>query len=460
MQLPWQKKPLALNSPRDLPGLALWLDSKDVSSLRNDAGAQPVTTDGIKLASDKSGNSSVNVLCLDGVSGNYASAPDSVPLSITEDIDLRERVALDDWTPASATMLLAKDTSGQRSYTFSVQATTGLLVVGYSTDGVNLVELTSSVAPTVSDYGTLWVRVTLDVDNGAAGKTATFYTGGSGETPTWVQLGTTQTTAGTITIADTTSVLQIGSNFLTSNRLKGVVYRAQVYAGLTGSDLRFDANFATAAKLATSFTESSSNAATVTINTSGATGARISGARDLYQGTAANQPILTIAASGNYLTFDGSNDYLKAAAFALAQPETVYFVGSQVTWTINEAIYDGNAAGQRMNLYQSTTTPGLNLNGGTSGNVQNANLAVATNGIVTAVFNSASSSMRINRGAAVTGDAGTNSAAGFTLGAQAALATFANITAQEVLVYSGAHDKATQERVIAMLARNNRIALT
>jgi len=87
MQLPWQKKPLALNSPRDLPGLALWLDSKDVSSLRNDAGAQPVTTDGIKLASDKSGNSSVNVLCLNGVEGNYVSAPNAVPLQIVADID-------------------------------------------------------------------------------------------------------------------------------------------------------------------------------------------------------------------------------------------------------------------------------------------------------------------------------------------------------------------------------------
>ena len=89
MQLPWQKKPLALNSPRDLPGLALWLDSKDGSSLRNDAGAQPVTTDGIKLASDKSGNSSTNVLCLNGVAGNYVSAPDSAAVSITVDIDIR-----------------------------------------------------------------------------------------------------------------------------------------------------------------------------------------------------------------------------------------------------------------------------------------------------------------------------------------------------------------------------------
>ena len=50
---------------------------------------------------------------------------------------------------------------------------------------------------------------------------------------------------------------------------------------------------------------------------------------------------------------------------------------------------------------------------------------------------------------------------GFTLAANANLGgQFANITASEVLVYSGAHDKATQDRVIAYLANRNRIAMT
>ena len=49
---------------------------------------------------------------------------------------------------------------------------------------------------------------------------------------------------------------------------------------------------------------------------------------------------------------------------------------------------------------------------------------------------------------------------GFTLGAVGGGTAWANITAQEVLVYSGAHDKATQDRVIAYLANRNRIALT
>jgi len=414
----------------------------------------PASGDGIKLVSDKSGNSAVNALALNGVAGNYASAPDSVPLSITGDIDIRAHVALDDWTPGTSMMLLAKDTSGQRSYTFSVLATTGLLVVGYSTDGTNLVEITSSVAPTVSDFGRLWVRVTLDVDNGAGGKTATFYTSTDGSI--WTQLGTAQTTAGTIAIADTTSVLQIGSNFLTSNRLTGLVYRAQIYNGIAGT-LVFDANFSTASKLATSFTESSANAATVTINTTGATGARICGARDLYQGTAANQAALTIAASGNYLTNDGVNDYLKAAAFSLSQPTTVYFVGSQVSWTSGDYIYDGNAA-NTLSIDQHTATPNVNM-AAPNHVADNAGWAVNTKAVLSAVFNGAASSLRVNLGTAATGDAGTSAANGFMLASLGGAANFSHITVSEILIYSGAHDFSTQNRVIDLLARRCKVAI-
>lgn len=180
--------------------------------------------------------------------------------------------------------------------------------------------------------------------------------------------------------------------------------------------------------------------------------------RDITQGTAISQPLLTISPLGNFVTFDGSNDYLKSSAFTLNQPETVYFVGSQVTWTSTDRLYDGNA-GASMTLRQVIGTPQLGITAGSS--VNGASLALSTNGIIVSVFNGASSAIRVNRTAAVTGDAGTlGNGGGFTLGSANDGTLNANITAQEVLVYSGAHDKATQERVIAMLARNNRIALT
>lgn len=454
MMLPWQKRPLALNSPRDLPGLALWLDSKDVSSLRNNAGAQPVTTDGIKLASDKSGNSSVNVLCLNGVAGNFASAADSAALSITVDIDIQANVALNDWTPAAANVVCARWAGGgASSFIFRVIASGGLQL-SYSLDGTAIISATSTATVSFSDLSSGWVRATKQSSSG----TVKFYTSKNGSS--WTQLGD-DVAATSGAMFDGAQSLEIGTrNAGSAEPLSGLVYRVRILNGYDGAGtLVFDANFATAAKLATSFTESSSNAATVTINTSGATGARISGARDLYQGTAANQPILTIAASGNYLTFDGSNDYLKAAAFALAQPTTVYLAGSQVTWTNGDTFYAGNANGQCV-LFQDTTTPEFSAFSGTS-TTRNDDLAVATNGIITAVFNNASSLTRVNRLAAVTGTTGATAANGFTLGSNGnGTSGWSNITASEVLVYSTAHDKATQDRVIAYLANRNRIALT
>jgi len=112
-----------------------------------------------------------------------------------------------------------------------------------------------------------------------------------------------------------------------------------------------------------------------------------------------------------------------------------------------------------MVLRQVGVTPQLGITAGSS--VNGASLTLATNGVVTSVFNGASSAVRVNRTAAVTGDAGAlGNGGGFTLGSANDGTLNANITAQEVLVYSGAHDKATQDRVIAYLANRNRIALT
>ena len=112
---------------------------------------------------------------------------------IVQDGDFQARVALDDWTPAQETAIVSKYTvvDDHRSYMFVVRSgSTGLLRLYWSEDGVNLLTATSSVAPTVSNGDWLWARPTLDVDGGAGDVgLVTFYTGGSGTSPTWVQLG-------------------------------------------------------------------------------------------------------------------------------------------------------------------------------------------------------------------------------------------------------------------------------
>ena len=169
-----------------------------------------------------------NWLVLPGTSGNYASTPDSAAVSITGDIDIRVKVALDDWTPATANAVMGKiDSSDNRSYYFSVNsgATVGKLQLATSPDGLASSEVLgrSTVATGFTDGTVHWVRVTLDVNDGGGNRVYNFYTSEDGET--WDQLGTTVTTAGATTIFDGDSALEVGSIFAgTLFNVSGKIY--------------------------------------------------------------------------------------------------------------------------------------------------------------------------------------------------------------------------------------------
>ena len=208
-----------------------------------------------------------NYLYLPGVASNYASAPDSAALDITGNIDIRVKVALDDWTPSAAQILLGKRTAGQYSYQFIVN-TNGLLSLYWSTTGSDQVTNFSTVAPTVADGGTLWVRATLSV---ASNYVVTYYTSNDGLT--WTQLGSPVTGVGATSIFAGTAPIEVGSIISgTASNARGKFFRAQVLNGIGGT-VAFDANFegSITSLNQASFTESSSNAATVTINRSGST---------------------------------------------------------------------------------------------------------------------------------------------------------------------------------------------
>lgn len=210
---------------------------------------------------------------LPGVAGNYASAPDSSALSITGDIDIKVKVKMTDWTPAAVQTLVAKaQTTSLRSYYLQVN-TDGTLVLTTSTNGSATVTGTSTAATGVSDGATKWVRATLDVAD-STNRVYKFYTSDDGSS--WTQLGTTVTTAGTTSIHDNASVLEIGSITLgTANTLAGTVYRTIIQSAYdtanNTSNLAFDANFETRADYTRTFTEGSSNAAVVTVNQSSTT---------------------------------------------------------------------------------------------------------------------------------------------------------------------------------------------
>lgn len=175
---------------------------------------------------------------------NHLSIPDSVALSITGDLEARIRVAVDDYTAAGDVQSLISKWDGptnQRSFIFSLTSA-GKLNWEWSADGSASTLKESSVAVGVTDGDTIWFGITHDVDNDAAGNDVKFWKStvtnpgavGGGD---WTQIGTTQTTAGTTSIFDSTVPVFIGETGVTSNfwPLGGKFYRALLYNGIGGT---------------------------------------------------------------------------------------------------------------------------------------------------------------------------------------------------------------------------------
>ena len=172
-------------------------------------------------------------LSLPGTINQFANSPDSVVSSVTGDIAVVVRVAMQDWTPAAASDLLTKwlTTGNQRSYGLEL-APTGAMNWSWSTLGtaVSVSAKTSSV-PGFVDGSINYVAVTHDVDNGAGGNDVKFWTSQDGST--WTQLGSTATTAGTTSFFDSTALLNIGAYDAGAlGNAAGNFYSAQVYSGI------------------------------------------------------------------------------------------------------------------------------------------------------------------------------------------------------------------------------------
>lgn len=175
-------------------------------------------------------------LHLPGGTGNYASTPDTAVLDIVGDIDIRADVKLSNWVPGAAVALVAKydSTGSQRSYNLTLSST-GTLQMLWSTAGSANIIKDSTANPVPAADGRLAVRATLDVDNGAAGNTVTFYTAPTIDGP-WTQLGAPVVTAGVTSIFAGTADLYVGArNLGVSDIMSGEVFAAEVYNGIAGS---------------------------------------------------------------------------------------------------------------------------------------------------------------------------------------------------------------------------------
>jgi hypothetical protein len=201
------------------------------------------------------GIASRKALVLDGSNNCYATTPDSAAADITADIEFRAHVKCSNWLPASIAYIIAKDdgTGAAGAYYFAV-TTTGALRIATS-DGVTLRANDSTVllSDLFSNGDEIWLRGTLDLDNGAGSRVANFYysydynpVDGTG---TWVQLGATVTTAVVVTIQNNALSASVGAASTgITRKFTGSIYYAEARSPLGGAiKISFDPNAAVSA---------------------------------------------------------------------------------------------------------------------------------------------------------------------------------------------------------------------
>lgn len=163
--------------------------------------------------------------------------------------------------------------------------------------------------------------------------------------------------------------------------------------------------------------------------------------RHLIQNTTNNQPAYnSVTLNGKpTVTFDGTNDSLRASAFSVSQPNHYFVVCRQETIKGGERIADGRSgsgsrAGEFFDFFGS-----MALFAGSLLQLSVTNADQTTFGIWDADYNGASSAIRLRKTyKSATGNAGTNGVAGLTLGADgnATAGSFANCSIAEFLLFS------------------------
>lgn len=201
-------------------------------------------------------------LVLPGAAGSYASTPDNAALDITGDIDLRWDGALNSILDTVVLVAKYRTTGNQRSYRLEMIG--GDAFITWSNNGTTVLsaQSTTPVSDIFGDGERFVLRATLDVNNGAGGKTANFYVADNIDGP-WFSLGNAVTTATTTSIFNSTAVLEVGSaNTGTTDNLDGVTYGVKVLNGIDGTEVA-NPNFAAQPAGTTTFADDAGRTWTV-----------------------------------------------------------------------------------------------------------------------------------------------------------------------------------------------------
>lgn len=333
-------------NPSMLPNLAAKYDLSLDASTTSDY-IRIDSSNRVSLLADTSGNSAVNCLVLNGVSGNYVSFTALTAFG-TGNFTVSAKV-----TATSLSALASIWGSPDNGLTFRFNA------------AGTLQSAKANVVANTASTGTIAAFQTFVMTYTRSGTTGTYYIDG-------VAAGTITDnldyTAGSDKIgAAATSPGGTGfANIFWARAYSVALTAGQVAADAAGtaqSNCVLDVDFTLQSKLLTngatftSGTNGGASAKTITLVSAGShTGARISGARDLYQGTTASQPIYLQWTGTNYGYLNGvsGNYFYTPNASANTQRDNLdlrvqlnlptYTPSSPMTLI---AKYDSSAAAQR-----------------------------------------------------------------------------------------------------------------
>ena len=275
------------------------------------------------------------------------------------DLEIVARVEASSWRPTALNMIVNKFNFSPIQYSYSMYInTTGNIRLGWSSTGDSATSNRDTASPTaipVPSSGALWLKATLDVDNGSGGYTVSFwYAPDQTMEPvsSWVSLGTVTATNCTSIYAGTAPV-QIGDQDSVSHSspFSGRIYQVLVRNGIASAYPVLNADFTRQVQFSTSFRELSIYQGLITV---GGTGARVERLRDIEivfrialdtYGTHINNRRVFVKGSPNIsyfviLTTDGklqlwcNHDGANAADYTyLSSPVLgVGFVGGQAYW--------------------------------------------------------------------------------------------------------------------------------
>lgn len=179
-----------------------------------------------------------------GAVDHTISIENTAATNITGDIDIRALICPVTWSNSKTHYDVVKtiiykpfsaSDSYNASYRLGLRQSTYQVCFGFTpNDGTNTEKIyysTSALVTSADQFPKIWVRATLDVDNGAGSRVVTFYTSTDGVT--WASLGST-TEAGTSNISSADVPLYVGASG-SSGVFNGKIYQIVVKDGIGGT---------------------------------------------------------------------------------------------------------------------------------------------------------------------------------------------------------------------------------